>query len=150
MVHLFLLVVLLHVAVGLGSAPCQQGVIQLNVFTTEDALELSHALLCSGAGQFHVDWDGHVALSTVIAVGNGSTLDVRGSSPSDAVIDGGASIQLFRVSDKSKLLLHNVSLVKGYAWNGAAVYVGADSYVSAVDCTFAHNDAFEFNRVGEV
>lgn len=74
---------------------CADGLTELSVSSAAEAAELSNALLCSGSGQFEVDWSGNVLVSTTFAISNGTSLKVTGVGA--AVIDGGGMTQLFAV-----------------------------------------------------
>lgn len=69
--------------------PCAVGVTTLVVSSNAEALDLSEALLCSG-GQFEVAWVGNVRITSTIAVSNGTSLRITGSSfGAQGVVDGG-------------------------------------------------------------
>lgn len=130
-------------------SPCPAEVTSRIVSTAADAVELTDALSCSGAGQFVVDWTGEVLLSRTISVSNGSILTVRGSPTGAAVIHGGETVRLFEVIDGSKLELNSVTLIGGSAEDGGAVQIlGELSVLAASNCSFIGNNAT--NDGGEV
>lgn len=93
------------------------------VSSTVQALDLSEALLCSGAGEFEVEWSGEVPIASTISVSNGTSLKVTGNGTTSlpqAVIDGGVEVQLFVVEEEgSSLEVENLSLQRGLAWPGS-------------------------------
>lgn len=126
---------------------CPVGVSARNVSTTAEALELSDALLCSGPGQFEVEWIGAVLLAETIVVSNGLSLKVSGRGE-EAIIDGGGGVRLFEVLIGSVLELDKVSLVRGGPGHdgsslnyGGAVIVSGLSRLTATECFFKDNNA---------
>lgn len=131
------------------SASCPVGVTTLTVATTAEALELSEALLCSGAGDFEVEWSGEVLVTKTISVSNSTSLTVTGSGSTmlpQAVIDGGGDVQLFVVDAGSSLELNSLSIQRGLAWpgSGGAVEVVDSSLLTVIDCSFSYNNASYF------
>lgn len=121
--------------------PCPLGVTNRTVFNSAQAVDLSDALLCSG-GQFDVTWVGEVTLTRTIALVNGTSLKISGSSSGGSVIDGGDQNQLFNVSGGSTLDLQGLSLVNGASsWGGGAVGLSGSSSLGIADCSFAGNTA---------
>jgi len=62
-----------------NSEPCGSAV-NMTVANREDADNLSEALLCEGAGEFEVVWNGAVQISRSMVIGNGSFLNVTGKA----------------------------------------------------------------------
>lgn len=141
------------VLLTIAQSACPEEATTLLVASTDDALELTEALNCSGPGQFEVEWSGEVMLNATIDVPEGISLKVTGSSSSsspilglfdEAVIDGGSDllatpsvlgIQLFTVDENAILELDSVSLVRGWGY-GAAVSLGEGSRLVARNCSF--------------
>ena len=120
--------------------PCAPGISNLTVSNSAQAVDLTDSLSCSG-GQFGVSWVGEVLLSRTIAVSDGTSLKVSGSSSGGSVIDGGGLHQLFNVSGGSTLDLEGLSLVNGASgWGGAVALVGS-SALSLFDCSLYGNTA---------
>lgn len=145
-----------------ATAACPVGVDARVVSTTAEASELSEALLCTGAGQFEVEWEGKVLLERPIAISDSSFVKITGA-PGEAMVDGGGALRLFHISGNSTLELHGLSLVNGSVvgadlnsvddispdlvgnYSGAAVYVlDEDSRLSASNCSFIGNNASYF------
>eukprot|EP00752_Nemacystus_decipiens_P017814 g15971.t2 len=138
-------------AAGVASWVLLRSLEKRKLFTAE-ALELSEALLCSGAGEFEAIWSGEVLVTSTIFVSNGTSLKITSSSSStslvftsggaatgsQAVIDGGDEVQLFVVDAISSLELNGLSLQRGLAGAGA-VEVMDSSLLTAVDCSFSYN-----------
>lgn len=129
-------------------APCATGVTTLPVSSTAEALELSEALLCSGAGEFEVEWSGEVLVTSTISVSNSTSLKVTGSGSTLplAVVDGGDEVQLFVVDAESSLELSGLSIQRGLAGAGA-VEVMDLSLLTVVDCSFSYNAGGELEHV---
>lgn len=129
------------------SAPCPEGVITLSVSSTADVLELSEALLCSGEGEYEVEWSGEVLVTSTISVSNSTSLKITGSVSStlpQAVVDGGDEVQLFVVDAGSSLELSGLSIQRGVTSDGrAAVEVMGSSLLTAIDCSFSYNSGGE-------
>ncbi|CAN0014564.1 unnamed protein product [Scytosiphon promiscuus] len=122
------------------------------VSTTEEASELSEALLCSGAGEFEVEWQGQVLLERPILISNGSYVKVAGANAEEAVIDGGDAVVLFNVGGGSTLELDGLSLVRGvatytatysYGGGGAVILRSDDCTLTASGCSFIGNNAID-------
>lgn len=125
-----------------SSTFCAPGVTTRNVSNTEQALELSDALYCSGSAQFEVHWVGEVLLTQTIAVSNGNSIKVMGRGADEAVIDGGGAVRLFEVNKGSTLELNGVSLVGGWSsGKGGAVQLSDFSRLAAANCSFVGNVA---------
>lgn len=93
--------------------PCAGGVTNRTISNSAQAFDLTEVLMCSG-GQFEVTWVGEVLLTRTIAVSDGTSLKVLGSSSGGSVIDGeGLQHQLFNVSEGSTLELQGLSLMNG-------------------------------------
>ncbi len=60
-----------------NAGPCGSAV-NMTVSSREDADNLREALLCEGAGEFEVVWNGTVQIARSMAIGNGSFLNVTG------------------------------------------------------------------------
>lgn len=133
------------------AAPC--AVLDARVVsTTQEASELSEALLCSGAGEFEVEWKGNVSLERPITISNGSYVKVTGASAEEAVIDGGDAVVLFHVNDGSTLELDGLSLAYGLATysanysfgsGGAVTLASGDCQLTASSCSFVGNNAID-------
>ena len=111
------------------------------VTTPSDAKTLAQALLCDGPANFTVSWRGDVMLSHTLAVSNGSTLNVAGTSENTDA-DTGAVV----TSDGTPVLLFEVDLgstvsLTGLTFSGGdgALRVTGDSFVEVIDCTFINN-----------
>lgn len=127
------------------AAPCAVGVDARVVSSTAEASNFSEALLCSGAGQFEVEWSGDVLLEQPIII-NGSYVKITGVGPGEAVIDGGGSVSLFDVYGGSTLELHALSLVGGWrngSGGGLALFGFEDEpcRLTASNCSFIGNTA---------
>lgn len=148
--HLSSLFLLARALTAEDSVPCVAELVSLTVSNATDALELSDALNCTGAGQFNVIWTGHVEISQTFALSNGTTLSITAgdssttsayadASTTNAVVDGGGVMQLFSVLGGSKLNLNGVSLVNGMGLHGAAVHAEGNSQVTICGGTIAEN-----------
>lgn len=77
-----LFAVIATTAIGLAkSEPCGVGTVNMTITSTEDAVNLSNSLMCTGGGTFRVTWNGTIELSRTIVVGAGSSLNVTGVNP---------------------------------------------------------------------
>ncbi len=118
---------------------CPLGITNLTISNTAQAVDLADALLCSG-GRFEVDWVGELLLPRTIAVSDGSSLKISGSSSGGSVVDGGAQKQLFSVSGASFLDLQGLSLVNGNSSSGGgATGLSGSSSLRVVNCSFEGN-----------
>ena len=86
-------------------------------------------------------WVGEVALTRTIAVSDGTSLNISGSSSGGSVVDGDEQNQLFNVSGGSTLGLQGLSLFNGASWDGGAVGLSGSSSLEIVDCSFDGNTA---------
>lgn len=121
---------------------CSEGITTLNVSTAAEAVELSDSLnLCSGSGQFEVNWSGNVLLSQTITVSNRISLRVTGVGD-EAVIDGGDAIGLFDVNNGPMLLLDGVSLIGGSGVDSGRVGLSS-STLGAANSSFVGNSGSE-------
>lgn len=121
--------------------PCAVGVTNRTISNSAQAFDLTEVLMCSG-GQFEVTWVGEVLLTRTIAVSDGTSLKVLGSSSGGSVIDGERLHQLFNVSEGSTLELQGLSLMNGASSSaGGAVALSGSSSLGIVDCSFEFNNA---------
>lgn len=150
LLHILSLILLARDVEAQDLVPCDAELVSLTVSDTTEALELSDALNCTGAGEFHVIWTGHVEISQTFRLSDGATLSITSgdssitsvqadaSSPS-AVVDGGGVVQLFSVLGGSKLNLNGVSLMNSIGNHGAAVHAERDSEITIFGGTIAEN-----------
>ncbi|CAN0070783.1 unnamed protein product, partial [Ectocarpus sp. 12 AP-2014] len=120
---------------------CSVGTSSLTVGSTEDADNLADYVLCSN-GDFNVQWDEEVFVTTTIRVSDGTSLNITGTGPG-AIADGGGSTQLFVVEGGSTLHLSDMTLSNGSASSGGAISA-TDSSVS-----FSGNTSFSSNSAND-
>lgn len=121
--------------------PCAAGVNNRTISNSAQAVDLTEVLFCSG-GQFEVNWVGEVLLSRTIAVSDGTSLKVSGSSSGGSVIDGGGTYQLFNVSEGATLELQGLLLVNGASSSaGGAIALSGSSSLEVRNCSFEFNNA---------
>lgn len=103
---------------------------------TAGARRLAQAVNCSG-GSFGITWVGSVTVEETIRVGEGTTLNVTGSS------DGASRISLFSLDGGGVLHLSDLTLVNDRAEAGSAggAILAADAAVTLTGCTLADNAA---------
>ena len=101
------------------------------------ARALAQALNCSG-GNFVVEWTGRVVVDRTLVVVGGTNLSVTGIGLS-AVMDGGGSIGLLRVSNSS-LRVSNMIILSGSSTSGGAITAFRSS-IFLNDTTFIGNVA---------
>ena len=137
----WLLLSILAVAKSQVLPACPAGIINRTIANSAQAVNLTETLLCSG-GHFEVTWVGDVSLTRAIAVSDGTSLEISGSSSGRSIVDGGAENQLFNVSNGSTLGLQGLSLVNGASsLGGGAVGLSGSSSLEIVDCWFNGNTA---------
>jgi hypothetical protein len=117
--------------------PCKNAELQLDISTSQQALELADQTECEG-GAVNVTWIGSVVVTRAIVVGSGTVLTIVGKTPA-AVIDGNNATQLFEVQG-GQLHLAGVSVHAGHSAEASAVLTTtAGSVVTAVACDFSDN-----------
>lgn len=130
--------------------PCAPGVTNKTVSNSAQAFDLTEALLCSG-GQFEVTWVGQVVLDSTIAISDGTSLKVLGSSSGGSVVDGGGLHQLFNVSSNTSILeLQGLSLVNGASTLDGGAVALANSSLEVNDCSFDGNTAAGYGGANRV
>ncbi|CAM9483758.1 unnamed protein product [Ascophyllum nodosum] len=103
-----------------------------------DATMLAEATRCSGGGVLEVEWRGHIVVATTIYVLNGTWLRITGLS--DAIADGGATVQIFLVFNAS-LYVNNVEIINGTGSEGGAIIAAEGSELVVNNITFSSNTA---------
>lgn len=101
----------------------------LTVATTEDAANLTTALLECANGNFDVQWVGEVLVAETIRVSDGTSLTITGAGPG-AIVDGNSTTQLFVAISGARLHLSDMTLAHGYDWENGGALVVADANVS--------------------
>jgi hypothetical protein len=130
-------VVVLLLAWRAASLPCNNAELQLEISTSQQALELAGQTECEG-GAVNVTWIGSVEVTRTIVVGSGTVLTIVGKTPA-AVIDGNNTAQLFEVQG-GQLHLAGVSVHAGHSAEASAVLTTtAGSVVTAVGCDLSDN-----------
>ena len=107
---------------------------------TAAAKSLAEAILCSSGGNFEVEWTRHINVTKTIYVHNGTSLRITGTS--DAVADGGGTVQGFIVSNGS-LYLKSLDIVNANASSGGAIFVASESELFVEGVSFSSNTANE-------
>ena len=106
---------------------------------TAAAESLAEAALCS-AGNFEVEWTGHINVTKTIYVHDGTSLRITGTL--DAVADGCGTVQVLVVSN-GYLYLKNLEIVNGNASSGGAIFVASESELFVEGVSFSSNTANE-------
>lgn len=125
---------------------CAAGVSTYTVQDTAGAESLRAGLNCTG-GEFLVSWEGNVTLANTLVVYGGTSLTAVGLGESLSLIDGGNKVRLFLVADGT-LHLKNLSLERGNATHGGAIYAYGDSAVSLTDCLLQDCRAYNLSGRG--
>lgn len=109
---------------------------------TAGAARLAQAVNCSG-GSFDVTWIGSVTVTETIHVGEGTTLNVTGSSDGMSAADGASQTSQFSLEGGGVLHLSDLTLANGLAGAGSAggALLAADATVTLTRCTFVDNAA---------
>ena len=119
----------------------------IRIHNATDVVTLRSVLNCTGGGEVQVDWAGRVAVDTPIAVLEGTFLSVTGDDsfaevrPDSSLADG---TRLFEVSQGSGLTLTRLTLSRGSAGNGGAVF-SQYANLTLKNCTFKGNVATNAN-----
>ena len=122
----------------LKASTCPQDVqFEWVVNDTATAKSLAEVILCSG-GNFEVEWRGHINVTTTIYVNDGASLRITGAS--DAIADGGGTVQVLIVSNGS-LYLKNLEIVNGNASDGGAICAASGSELFVEGVSFSSNMA---------
>ena len=111
----------------------------LTVASTDDATALASALQCSN-GEFYVQWVGEVVVEETVHVTNGTLLNITGTA--GALADGDFKTRLFAVDGGSSLHLSDMTLIQGYASDGAAIYANGSSVSFSGMSSFTQNTVF--------
>lgn len=109
---------------------------------TAGAVRLAQAVNCSG-GSFDVTWIGSVTVEETIHVGEGTTVNVTGSSDGTSVADGASQTSQFNLDGGGVLHLSDLTLVNGRAeaGSGGGALLAADAAVTLTRCAFVDNSA---------
>eukprot|EP00903_Cladosiphon_okamuranus_P014374 g13345.t1 len=129
---------LVAIAQSQGIQNCGFDTTEFTVESTQDATSLVTALGCSNGGDFSVRWVGEVFVVDTINVINGTSLNITGVGPG-AVADGQHATQLFYVDGGSRLHLSDMTLARGSAISGGAVYALQSSVSFSGTTSFISN-----------
>ena len=121
---------------------CSQDIqVEWVVEDTADATMLAEGTRCSGGGVLEVEWRGHVVVATTIYVLDGTSLRITGLS--DAIADGGETVQIFLIFHAS-LHLNSVDIINGAGTVGGAIIAAEGSQLFVDSVTFSSNTAQTF------
>lgn len=112
-----------HVAAAVVVCPATQTAVQLGGPDGLTPLQLNELLLTSPDAIVASLAPGTLAPAATILVPTGKCLTVMGAGAAETFIDGGGSVQLFRVLPGASLVVTDVTLQRALASYGAAIVV---------------------------